>query len=95
MTNEFYEREGQMPWCSKCECYEEDCTCETISPDSAGCTRAAKAESNKQPVPSCSGTGTLSLDKVESFTQWLDARGDALAAPDNFSDWLNQHDDRL
>jgi hypothetical protein len=29
--NYFYEREEQIPWCSKCEHYEEDCSCDEFS----------------------------------------------------------------
>jgi len=37
----------------------------------------------------------LDLDKVESFTQWLDQQGDSLAPADSFSEWLRQSEDSL
>jgi len=41
--------------------------------------------------------GMLAQDTsfTESFTQWLDNKGDALAAPDSFDQWLKQNEDSI
>jgi hypothetical protein len=39
--------------------------------------------------------GALSLDQTESFSAYLDSQGDALAAPDSFSEWLRQNGDAI
>ena len=42
-----------------------------------------------------SDADTADLSKTESFTQWLDQQGDALAAPDSFDTWLRQNEDSI
>jgi hypothetical protein len=40
-------------------------------------------------------TPEIGLSETESFTQWLDARGDSLAPADSFETWLKEREDSL
>jgi len=35
------------------------------------------------------------LSQVESFSQWLDARGDSLAPANSFDQWLKEREDSI
>ena len=45
--------------------------------------------------PKQSNETGLDLSQVESFSQWLDARGDSLAPADSFDQWLKEREDSI
>ncbi len=57
-------------------------------------TRESVTIRDGQQVASSRG-GQNDLAYIESFSDWLDARGDAMAAPDSFSTWLKEREDSI
>ena len=37
----------------------------------------------------------LHLDKTESFSEWIDSKGDSLAPADSFDEWLREREDAI